>query len=74
MLLDLTSDYMRFINTATLQSKRNKLSQMWTTLEQCGVARHKSSVKSVFLKSFTALLEIIIASDFDDKKLEKLIL
>jgi|LakMenE18May11ns_1017448.scaffolds.fasta_scaffold9026732_1 hypothetical protein len=72
MLLDLTSDYMRFINTATLQSKREKLNEMYTTLQTCGVSKQKSSVKSVFLVSFVPLLEIVLASDFDDKKLEKL--
>ena len=45
---------------------------MYTTLQTCGVSKNKASVKSVFLVSFVPLLEIILASDFDDKKLEKL--
>ena len=73
MLPDLTSDYMRFINTATLQEKKDKLIKLNTALTTAGKNKTLRDMKEVFLQSFKSLLEIIIAADFDEKKLMKLL-
>ena len=74
MLLDLTSDYMRFLNTETLKDKREKFAQMNEAMAAAGKDKRNKVLKAVFQESFIQLLEIMIASEFDDKKFEKLYL
>lgn len=71
MLLDLTSDYMRFLNTASLQNKRDKIAAMNAAMVKAGKSKQKSVVKAVFLEEFIQMLEVMITAEFDDKKFQK---
>ena len=71
MLLELTSDYMRFLNSDTMKSRKNNLDKMNQLLEQNGHEASITSCRTLFKQMFGPQLEIIINSD--PKKPEKLL-
>jgi hypothetical protein len=70
MLLELTSDYMRFLSLETLTTKRQLLKEMNSMLQDMGETPSKRIVKKIYQDIFKKQLELIITSD--PKKPEKL--
>ena len=71
MLLELSSEYMRFLSLQTLKEKKKNLQAMNELLEQQGISVvTKKAVRSVYERIFARHLELIVASD--PKKPEKL--
>ncbi len=48
MLLDLTSDYMRFLNTRSLEKKRKKFAEMNEAMATAGKDKRNKVLKAVF--------------------------
>ena len=68
MLLELTGDYMRFLNVKTLEKKRHFLQDMNALLPSASY--NKQYVKKLYQGIFTRQLDLIVAAD--PKKPEKL--
>lgn len=68
MLIDLTSDYVRFLNKESLTEKKQRFVEVNDAMQAAGKGRTKNALKAVFLESFVKMLEIIIDSEFDDAK------
>ena len=52
MLLELTSDYMRFLNSDTMKSRKNNLDKMNQLLEQNGHEASITSCRTLFKQMF----------------------
>ena len=71
MLLELTSDYMRFLNSDTMKQRKDHLDAMNQLLESKGHDPSIATCKAIFKQIYAPQLEIIINSD--PKKPEKLL-
>lgn len=71
MLLELTSEYVRFLNTDSLKTRRKNLTAMNELLKQArGHEVGKTEVRELFEQIFKRQIEFIITAD--PKKPEKL--
>ena len=70
MLLELTGDYMRFLNTESLTVKKTLLKEMNSLIKSMGMQPSKKVVKEIYQRTFARQLELVIAAD--PKKPEKL--
>ena len=70
MLMDLTTEYMRFLNEASLRQRKRNLEQMNNLLKQSGQEVSKNKARELYQQAFKPMLEIIIAAD--PKKPEKM--
>lgn len=71
MLLDLTSDYMRFLGEESLRQRKKNLEDMNYLLEQSGMEVSKHQARELYITMFRPMLEIVVSAD--PKKPEKMI-
>lgn len=71
MLLDLTSDYMRFLGEESLRQRKKNLEDMNYLLEQSGMEVSKIQARELYMTMFRPMLEIVVSAD--PKKPEKMI-
>ena len=70
MLLDLTSDYMRFLGEESLRQRKRNLEDMNSLLQQSGLEVSKIQARELYQRVFRPMLEIIVSAD--PKKPEKM--
>lgn len=70
MMLELTSDYMRFLSSEALVCRKNNLSDMNAILEQNGHVATKKSISKLYKSIFDKQFDVVLAAD--PKKPDKL--
>ena len=74
-LLELTSDFMRFLNTSALRQKKVNLREMYSVLKQVSKSESQPSkreVKDLFKRVYAGQLEHVLKIGVDEKKAAEL--